>query len=201
VPTLLAALTAFLEAAVPVRRARLLAPLVKTAQASLAAGFARQGKLLAGHLASLVKPVREAATDAPPAPSWLDAWTIAAILAAWDALTVETASTLQDAIDTLARASLLAGASESVADLGVGVSFDLANPRAVHYLTKYGAARVTQIDQTTRDQLQTLLANALAQALRDVHSQSVGRWRRDLTEKQVAEVEAEAGPLLRELGY
>jgi transposase-like protein len=44
-------------------------------------------------------------------------------------------------------------------------------------------------------------ANALAQALRDVHSQSVGRWRRDLTEKQVAEVEAEAGPLLRELGY
>jgi hypothetical protein len=42
---------------------------------------------------------------------------------------------------------------------------------------------------------------ALARALRDVHSQSVGRWRRDLTEEQVADVEAEAGPLLRELGY
>jgi len=42
---------------------------------------------------------------------------------------------------------------------------------------------------------------ALAEGLRAVHSQSVGRWRRDLTEEQVADVEAEAGPLLRELGY
>jgi hypothetical protein len=42
---------------------------------------------------------------------------------------------------------------------------------------------------------------ALAESLRAVHSQSVGRWRRDLTEEQVAGVEAEAGPLLRELGY
>jgi hypothetical protein len=43
--------------------------------------------------------------------------------------------------------------------------------------------------------------DALAEALRDVHSQSVGRWRLDLTEEQVADVEAEAGTLLRELGY
>jgi sulfotransferase family protein len=42
---------------------------------------------------------------------------------------------------------------------------------------------------------------AVAEALRDVHSQSIGRWRRDLTEEQVADVEAEAGALLRELGY
>jgi hypothetical protein len=41
----------------------------------------------------------------------------------------------------------------------------------------------------------------LAQALADVHAESVGRWRRDLSEKQLADVEAEAGPLLRELGY
>ena len=43
--------------------------------------------------------------------------------------------------------------------------------------------------------------DALVAGLRAVHSQSVGRWRRDLTEEQVADVEAEAGPLLRELGY
>ena len=41
----------------------------------------------------------------------------------------------------------------------------------------------------------------LAAALAAAHAQSVGRWRRDLTEEQVADVEAEAGPLLRELGY
>jgi hypothetical protein len=43
--------------------------------------------------------------------------------------------------------------------------------------------------------------SALAKGLHAVHSQSVGRWRRDLTEQQVADVEAEAGLLLRELGY
>lgn len=41
----------------------------------------------------------------------------------------------------------------------------------------------------------------LAQALGAVHAESVGRWRRDLTADQVADVETEAGPLLRELGY
>jgi sulfotransferase family protein len=41
----------------------------------------------------------------------------------------------------------------------------------------------------------------LAAALRYVHSESVGRWRRDLSDGEVADVEAEAGPLLHELGY
>jgi hypothetical protein len=41
----------------------------------------------------------------------------------------------------------------------------------------------------------------LVEALREVHAQSVGRWRRDLTAEQVADVEAEASGLLRELGY
>jgi Sulfotransferase family len=41
----------------------------------------------------------------------------------------------------------------------------------------------------------------LANALAAVHSKSVGRWRRDLTPDQVADVEREAGALLRELGY
>jgi hypothetical protein len=44
-------------------------------------------------------------------------------------------------------------------------------------------------------------AEPLAQALRAVHAESVGRWRRDLTPEQLADVEAEAGPLLHELGY
>lgn len=41
----------------------------------------------------------------------------------------------------------------------------------------------------------------LAQALARVHSRSVGRWREALSAEQVVEVEDEAGPLLRELGY
>ena len=38
-------------------------------------------------------------------------------------------------------------------------------------------------------------------ALAAAHMQSVGRWQRDLTPEQLADVEAEAGALLAELGY
>jgi len=41
----------------------------------------------------------------------------------------------------------------------------------------------------------------LRRAFAKVHGSSLGRWRRDLTSEQVAEVEAEAGELLAELGY
>ena len=41
----------------------------------------------------------------------------------------------------------------------------------------------------------------LAAALGRAHASSVGRYRRDLDDEQLADVEAEAGDLLRELGY
>jgi hypothetical protein len=41
----------------------------------------------------------------------------------------------------------------------------------------------------------------LATALGRAHAGSVGRWAHDLTAEQLADVEAEAGDLLRELGY
>jgi len=44
-------------------------------------------------------------------------------------------------------------------------------------------------------------ADPLAEALDRAHAASVGRFRRDLSEEQLADVLAEAGPLLRELGY
>jgi sulfotransferase family protein len=44
-------------------------------------------------------------------------------------------------------------------------------------------------------------AAPLGEAFARVHGASVGRWRTDLSPEQVADVEAEAGPLLEELGY
>ncbi len=41
----------------------------------------------------------------------------------------------------------------------------------------------------------------LRDAFAQVHDASVGRWRRDLTPQQIADVEGEAGGLLAELGY
>lgn len=42
---------------------------------------------------------------------------------------------------------------------------------------------------------------ALAEALADAHTSSIGRYKRDLTPDQFADVEAEAGDLLQRLGY
>jgi Sulfotransferase family len=42
---------------------------------------------------------------------------------------------------------------------------------------------------------------ALKAALRAAHASSVGRWQRDLTPEQLADIEAEAGGLLATLGY
>jgi hypothetical protein len=38
-------------------------------------------------------------------------------------------------------------------------------------------------------------------ALDGFRDSSIGRWEKELTAEQLADVEAEAGPLLRELGY
>jgi hypothetical protein len=38
-------------------------------------------------------------------------------------------------------------------------------------------------------------------ALDRFRDSSIGRWRKELTPEQLADVEAEAGPLLAELGY
>jgi hypothetical protein len=46
-----------------------------------------------------------------------------------------------------------------------------------------------------------LQRNELLAALGRVHDRSVGRWRSDLDAAQLADVDAEAGALLRELGY
>jgi hypothetical protein len=44
-------------------------------------------------------------------------------------------------------------------------------------------------------------ARRVAEAFAGAYATSVGRWRRDLGAEQLADVEAEAGSLLRELGY
>ena len=57
---------------------------------------------------------------------------------------------------------------------------------------------------TVADRLAEFLdANVISthRALDGFRDSSIGRWRRDLTSEQIADVEAEAGPLLRELGY
>lgn len=67
--------------------------------------------------------------------------------------------------------------------------------------------RYEQLSSDPRSSAVTLAAHLdtsaepLANALSRAHPTSVGRYRRDLSEEQLADVDAEAGDLLRELGY
>jgi len=50
-----------------------------------------------------------------------------------------------------------AAAEHRIADFGVGIAFDLKNPRAVSWLADNAALRVTQINETTRSQIGTIV--------------------------------------------
>jgi hypothetical protein len=161
----------FLSEAAPLIRNRKLGHLVDRADRKIAAAFRQQGQMFLEGFARLRSAFRETEST----NDWQRAFDTAALMV--DALLI-------DAIDELASASLLAGATEMLADLSVivsrvpmltapaddvtatvGVSFDLANPRAVHYLTRYGADRVRQIDETTRAQIRTIVTDGVDQGL------------------------------------
>jgi hypothetical protein len=90
--------------------------------------------------------------------------------------------------------------------------------RAAWAWRRYVTAAMTVPERTVELRYEALVANPHAEADRlaaalasepaplsaafaRAHDTSVGRWRRDLTPEQIADVEAEAGGLLAELGY
>ena len=70
--------------------------------------------------------------------------------------------------------------------------------------SSFATRRSSRARRTRRDRIAAALDSEpapLRRAFGEVHGSSVGRWRRDLSAEQVAEVEAEAGALLGELRY
>lgn len=68
------------------------------------------------------------------------------------------------AAQSAVESALLLGAEAAMADLGnigLGIAFDLRNPRAVAYLRDKGAALVTQINETTRAEMRDLIVNMI----------------------------------------
>lgn len=63
-------------------------------------------------------------------------------------------------IDAAVQVALLQGAISQIADVGLKISFDLKNPKAVKYLEQYGAKKVAEINETTRAYLQTIMTQA-----------------------------------------
>lgn len=147
---LLEALEAFLREASKVRKQRALSPLEAELTALIAAHFRKQGKLFLAKYATLKSTFSEA--DDPT--DWEDLWADVAD---------QTAPDLTDTLQQYIQLALPLGAKAISDDLGLTLDFTLSNPRAVAYLKAHGAELVSKIDETTRDELRTLISDMTEQ--------------------------------------
>lgn len=131
---------------------------------SLRKGFREQGRLFvaglrkelrgyfaegfAEHAAFLEANLREALTPA----DWLRIWI---------EVVDGTAKMFEAPIQRAAEIALEAGIKATILEIGMKLSFDLENPRAVAYLKDYGARQVTKISETTREYIHTLMNQAI----------------------------------------
>jgi hypothetical protein len=131
------------------RRRRFLAPKEAALEQQIADAFTQQGERFLHHFSTLRSHFRGAAL---PYEDDFDA--------AWDDTAAETLSAFEQPLSDMAEAMLAAGIRHALGDFGTGVSFDVANPRAVAYLQQHGADLVSGINQTTRDGLRRILTQA-----------------------------------------
>lgn len=102
-------------------------------------------------------PVSEA--ERPPA---LDRLLDAAIGRALEAMFDDFADAVQAAAEAAYRAGVTTQ-QRALGDLTGDVTFGMDNPRAIAYLTDHGAARVTGIQDTTRQQIRDIIIRAVAE--------------------------------------
>jgi hypothetical protein len=151
---LLERIDAVLLAESRVRRERALAPLERRLARRVADVFRLQQRALLRRLAAYRSlyptPLREALSAADWEPL------LSGVFAA-------TQLVFRRALAGVLGLAARLGATTTLGDLGVSLSFSLANPRAVAWLRAHAAERVTLIDDATRDQLRDLLVRAGAE--------------------------------------
>lgn len=140
--SLIPILDRFLEAAANADKWRQLKPAFKSAAPAIGDAFLEQGDALAKE--GLVQS------------SWLDAW---------DGIADETVKTLLGPVQNAAAAGLEAGGAAMAKQFTVDTAFSLKNPRAVKYLRQHGATLIKDINSTTRDRIQTIVADGAEQGL------------------------------------
>lgn len=151
----IAAIDRLLEAAAQRRKARVTRRLVRRLAAELRAAFRAQERVLLRRLPA----IRDQFPDTAPAPASEAAepnWETI-----FDAAVLATIEAFTGPIELLVGQALLAGSQAVIAELGVELTFDLANPRAVAYLEQRAAELVSQITETTRADLKRLITQAV----------------------------------------
>lgn len=141
------------EAIAANERDRRLRPIERKLSRDMAQQFKRQGRVFVRELRQFrslfPEPVRESIGDL-----WKQAWAEAVRL---------TQDVMIKPIMAAARAAFGVGVRD--ANSGLNTDYDPKSPEAVAYLERYGADRVTMINDTTRATLQTIMANGVAQGL------------------------------------
>ena len=151
---LLGSLDRFLEAAARVSKLRALRPVERGLTRAMQRAFLAQRKGFMRRFGYLRRYFEAEITEAITERDWQ---------AAFDEAMGETEGAFTGAITAAARKAMRAGARKAITDIGMRLSFTLRNPRAVAYLQAIGAARVTAINETTRQYLRTVIANGVAE--------------------------------------
>lgn len=159
---LTAALDRFLERAQLTRRERVLRPTVATMEAAISRAFRVQGRRLVEE-SRVLEGARRQASGVTRQASLREAWTADDWLRIFDLVSGETVDLFFEPIQAGIAESLLAGASEVIAQIGVDYAFGLANPRAVAYLDAHGYGLISQIDSVTRGNIATIVSNGTAE--------------------------------------
>lgn len=147
-PTIIPALDRFLEAASVVQKWRTLNRAETDLYRAMRRAFQAQGRAFLREFGTL----RGRFTESITADDWLRVLDIA---------TGETRDLFLAPIQEAVQLSLLQGAMDTIAELGVESSFGLRNPRAVAYLDSRGFGLISQINETTRGNIATIVRNGV----------------------------------------
>ncbi|HEY8768000.1 MAG TPA: phage minor head protein [Dehalococcoidia bacterium] len=150
---LLPALEAFLGAAREAERQRVLLPLERKLERSLARAFDDQGQRFLRQFRHVRAHFPEPMLQETLSPDDWEPLFTAAELASL--------RLFEQPLTAIQAAALRAGGRAAIADLGLGLSFDLAHPEAVAWLQRVPLERIAGINATTREQIRTILVNAV----------------------------------------
>jgi hypothetical protein len=150
---LIPALDAFLEATREIERQRILQPLERKLERELGHAFRMQRR-------SFLRMFRRTRSHFPEPvlretlspDDWEPLFTAAELA---------TIRLFEQPLTAIQAAALRAGGRAALADLGLGLSFDLAHPEAVAWLQRVPLERIAGINATTREQIRTILVNAV----------------------------------------
>lgn len=149
------------------RKRRALARVERRLARALARAWRIQGRDFLARFESLRDRfiATEALREADPAEDWERLFSESQL---------RTLTVFAEPLSAAVEASLATGARHAIADFGSGVTFSLRDPEATAYLQRSGAELVTGINEETRGQLRTLLAEARSKG-----------WSYDKTAKEI----------------